>query len=295
MPSFLRVPGRVRRAPERCRRVSRALVREPAEMVYYAPEVLARQFDRIVPYQVDEEWGPTFHQMLGLPWPCPESEGLNTVWADIGDRLESHGLSFGRYTYGEYSDSDAGLAGAAWCAVRHLHATTVVETGVARGVTSQVILEALSRNGAGHLWSVDLPHPFAPELHGEIAAAVPGRRHDRWSYIRGSSRRRLPVLLSQLGEIDLFVHDSLHTARNMSFEMNQAWPRLPVGGVMLVDDVNNQSFRDFVAHAQPTTSAVCRSADGTWMFGIARKGIDLSSSPRPQSSDVIYEGPSSAN
>ena len=33
----------------------------------------------------------------------------------------------------------------------------VVETGVAHGVTSRFILEALERNGRGFLWSIDLP------------------------------------------------------------------------------------------------------------------------------------------
>jgi hypothetical protein len=257
------------------------LVSDPIETLLYAPEVLIRQLDRSVAYDVEEDWGSAFHRLIGLPWPCPELEGFQRVWAEIGTELTAKGLAFGRYTYGEYSDADAGLAGAAWCAVRHLRPTTVVETGVARGVTSRVILEALSANVEGHLWSIDLPHPFAPELHHETASAVPGGRHDRWTYVRGSSRRRLPALLAQLVEIDLFVHDSLHTARNMRFEMNSAWAALRIGGVMLVDDVYNQSFRQFVGTAHPTESMVCRSADGTWMFGAARKGIDLSERTHP--------------
>lgn len=271
MGRFIRIPGRIRRAPERLRRVVRALVTDPFETLLYAPEVVARQFESTASYAVEEEWGPALHSLLGLPWPCPELDALDTVWADIRTRLHGQGLAFGRYTYGGYSDADVGLGGAAWCAVRHLHPITVVETGVARGATSRVILEALSLNGAGHLWSIDLPHPFAPELHGETAAAIPGRQHQRWTYVQGSSRRRLPPLLAELGNIDLFVHDSLHTARNMSFEMHLAWPRLRAGGLMLVDDVYNQSFRDFIKDARPAAATVCRSADGTWMFGITRK------------------------
>jgi hypothetical protein len=251
----------------------RALVADPFETLLYVPEVVTRQFDAAVSYDVAEEWGPAFHDLLDLPWPCPELDGLHAVWAEIGTRLEDQGLAFGRFTYGDYSDADAGLGGAAWCAVRHLCPDVVVETGVARGATSQVILEAMSRNGAGRLWSIDLPHPFAPEFHAETAAAVPGRKHERWTYVHGSSRRRLPGLLAQLGEIDMFVHDSLHTSRNMSFEMHQAWRKLRAGGLMLVDDVYNKAFRDFVNEVRPEASAVCRSADGTWMFGIARKSL----------------------
>jgi hypothetical protein len=196
------------------------------------------------------------------------------MWAEIASQLRAAGLATGRYTYGEYSDADAGLAGAAWCAVRHLTPSTVVETGVARGLTSRVILEALAANGKGRLWSVDLPHLFHPELHSQTGAAIPGRRHNRWTYVRGSSRRRLPGLLSELGEIDMFIHDSLHTARNMQFEMRLTWPALRPGGIMLVDDVYNQSFGDFVRQADPSGSGVYRSADGTWMFGVARKSDD---------------------
>ena len=271
MGTIIRIPGRVRRAPDRLRRTARALAADPVETLLYAPEVVARQFDTTVHYDVEEEWGPAFHRLLGLTWPCPELDEVEAVWADIHERLRSQGLSFGRFTYGGYSDADAGLGGAAWCAVRHLHPQTVVETGVARGATTRVMLEALARNGSGHLWSIDLPHPFAPELHDETAAAIPGRQHERWTYVRGSSRRRLRPLLAHLGGIDMFVHDSLHTGRNMSFEMGRAWAKLRAGGVMLVDDVHNQSFRDLVAKSHPAASMVCRSADGTWMFGVARK------------------------
>ena len=54
-------------------------------------------------------------------------------------------------------DGDRAQAEAIWCLVAHLRPATVVETGVAHGLTSRVILEGLHRNGNGHLWSVDLP------------------------------------------------------------------------------------------------------------------------------------------
>jgi hypothetical protein len=249
------------------------LVDDPVETLTYAPEVVFRQWDRAGVYEIEEHWAPAFHQLLGVPWPCLEVDLYQRVWAAIATELTAAGLATGRYTYGGYSDADAGLAGAAWCAVRHLRPGKVVETGVARGLTSRVILEALAANGKGHLWSVDLPHPFAPELHSQTGAAIPGGRHERWTYVRGSSRRRLPGLLSELGEIDMFVHDSLHSTRNMRFEMRLTWPAVAAGGIMLVDDVYNQSFGDFVRETHPIGSGVYRSADGTWMFGVARKTL----------------------
>jgi hypothetical protein len=265
-------PTRISRAPAYLGRFARALAVDPVETVRYVPDAVSHHlFDRTVPYDVEEDFGPALHQMLGMPWPCSELERFHRIWSDIGRTLSAKGLSFGRWTYGEYSDADAGLGAASWCAVRHLQPAKVVETGVARGVTSRVILEAMRLNGIGHLWSVDLPHPFRPELHKETAVAVPTECRGRWTYVQGSSRSRLPSLVSDLREIDMFVHDSLHTGRNMRFELRTVWPAMHGGDLALVDDVDNQFFRDFVREAGEPPSKVMRSADGTYMFGAIRK------------------------
>ena len=51
----------------------------------------------------------------------------------------------------------------------------VVETGVAHGVTSRIVLEALGQNDHGYLWSIDLPHPLDNRLHKDTGAAVTDR------------------------------------------------------------------------------------------------------------------------
>jgi hypothetical protein len=71
-------------------------------------------------------------------------------------------------------------------------------------------------------------------VHREIGAAVAERSPDRWSLIAGSSRRRLPTLLSRIAPIDLFIHDSDHTRYNMLLEMNKAWRALRPGGALVV-------------------------------------------------------------
>jgi hypothetical protein len=82
----------------------------------------------------------------------------------------------------------------------------------------------------------------------------------RWSYILGSSRRRLPRLLSQLGKIDLFVHDSLHSERNVRFEMDRAWVSLRPGGAIVVDDIDlNRGFRSFTQSFSGHQSIVCEA------------------------------------
>jgi hypothetical protein len=221
-------------------------------------------------FAVDEAWDEHLHKLLGAPWPCPRDLRLDAVLADIGVALESRGWGFGRDTYGWYADGDSTLCRTAWCVALHTKPHIVVETGVAHGVTSRIMLEALRQNDYGHLWSIDLPFPFDQRLHGETGAVVTDACRSRWSYLEGSSRQRLPPLVTKLGHVDMFIHDSLHTAENTLFEMEQAASAMPAGGVMLVDDINSHmGFATFARRHPGYHTIVCPSADRDGMFGIA--------------------------
>lgn len=119
--------------------------------------------------------------------------------------------------------------------VRALEPRTVVETGVCYGASSSYILEALSRNGAGELHSIDLGN--SPEEPPSNFFVHPAHR-DRWHLIIGDSRAELPRLLNRLGEIDHFHHDSLHTYDHMMWEYETAFPYLSPGGAISSDDVS---------------------------------------------------------
>lgn len=256
---------------ERLRRLAGAFVTDPLEAVHLVPEGIASYFEHPVSYDIDADWEPDLHGLLGAPWPCPQGRRAEALWEAAASEFRERGLEFGRHTYGQYSDADLSLARAVWCTVVHLRPDVVVETGVARGITSRLVLEALENNGRGHLWSVDLPHPFERGLGAQTATAVPQHCRSRWSYIEGSSRRRLPRLLRGLGRVDVFVHDSLHTARNTRFEMDRIGRVLAPGGVMLVDDIStHQGFDGWVRKAPGVRTLVCPSADGQGLFGVVR-------------------------
>lgn len=144
------------------------------------------------------------------------------------------------------SDADERLSRLVYAICRQTEFTTVVETGVSRGVTSRVVLEAFDeRTDDSRLYSIDLK-PYRKELAKEHRAFVPSSMEDRWVLRIGTSRRLLPMTCRQLGAVDLFIHDSLHTYRNMTSEMYTVWPFLRRGGVMLVDDASdNEAFDDF--------------------------------------------------
>lgn len=255
-------------------KISRVLQRfreNPVEAVLYVPEYVSSRLrhEYHPDYQPEPNWELRLHGWLGATWPCPECAALDGLWCNIRSELEAQGLRVGRYTYGDYSDAEMSLARAVWGTVLHQRPSVVLETGVARGVTSRIVLEALNRNGHGHLWSIDLP---LKNLRGQTGAAVPASHRKRWSYIEGSSRRRLPSLLRSLNRIDLFIHDSLHTARNTRFEMERAISVMRQGGVMIVDDIStHQGFVEFARDFPSLETVVCSHSDRTGsFFGLVR-------------------------
>jgi len=279
----------VKKAPQ----VVRYVAADPLEVwLRLQAKVLERRERRPPPgsYPMHPDWERRLHEGLGVPGPCKAATEFWTLWSEVIGSLKAKGLQVGVGFFGGFNDGEPELGRAIWCLTRHLRPIKVVETGVARGVSSRFILEGLERNGTGHLWSIDQPPPLDPELYEEVGAAVEGRCRRRWSYIRGSSRRRLPQLLASLGQIDLFVHDSLHTAYNTCFELEWAWSFLRPGGAVVVDDIDlNWGFHSFIQACSHHPSYICRSRPlqsdpsrlgGSGLFGIVvkhgRTGPDIS-------------------
>jgi len=128
----------------------------------------------------------------------------------------------------------------------------ILETGVANGTSTSAFLEALSRSGKGTLYSIDPCWlEFLPK--GKSTGwLVPNRLRQRWNLIVGTSSEKIQHTLSELDLVDMFLHDSLHTYENMMFELETTWPFIKSGGVVLVDDINqNNAFRDFVKQTKP--------------------------------------------
>jgi predicted O-methyltransferase YrrM len=256
-------------------RASKAIATHPRDGVERVRERLAEKQDRrLGRTQLSRPSGGEreLHELLGLPWPCPERREFGALWSAVLGTLAERGVVTGRGTYGGWDDGDARLCRLAWCLARHLAPERVVETGVARGLTTRVVLEALERNGTGHLWSVDLPPLLERQRAGETGAAVTAELRSRWTLVHGSSRHVLPTLLDELGTVGLFVHDSMHTTRNVMFELEHVWPALVAGGVALVDDVErNHAFGRFI-DARPNTRAIVLAAeDGQALLGTVVK------------------------
>lgn len=266
-------------------RAMRAIATDPLGLwdTFHDRIVERREYKKPTPrYEADVDWERRLHQLLGAPWPCQAIADFRYRWpVAVGD-VAAKGINVGPESFAGYNDGDAAFVRAIWCLVRHLRPWYVVETGVAHGFTSRFILDALELNKEGALHSIDLP-PLDPKMRLQVGIAVEERQKGRWTLHFGSSRRVLPGLLSNLGGIDMFVHDSRHTERNVRFELDRAWKMLRPGGAMVVDDIDSnwgfESFRrdhpghtTFVCNAEPVRPDV-RRFNHRGQFGIILKGM----------------------
>jgi predicted O-methyltransferase YrrM len=188
-------------------------------------------------YRSVATWERELHDRIGVPWPCAEAAEFRGLWPKIAALVVAKGYRFGPESYLGWNDGDPEFVRALWCLVRHLRPSVIVETGVGHGISTRFTLEALERNGHGRLYSIDQMH-VDPALAAQVGIAVDGFAPQRWQLLTGTSRRLLRRLLAGLGRVDLFVHDSLHTQRNVCFEIKEAKKVLPAGAFAVVDDID---------------------------------------------------------
>ena len=134
----------------------------------------------------------------------------------------------------------------------------VVETGISSGYSARLALEALAVNGRGHLDSIGIDvfalGPPGAARDGAMAGRsvgwlVPPRLHPRWGLIIGRSEEKLPALLGlRSGELDVFLHDSLHQYPVMKAEYELAAAALKPGGLLLSHDIHaSAAWSEFLA------------------------------------------------
>lgn len=168
----------------------------------------------------------------------------------------------------EYSiDDESGLFLYILC--KETKPNHVVETGVAYGQSSMYILQALKENKKGSLHSIDAV--FSPwQTKETIGVAIPSNLKDNWDFNFGSATDKLNGIMSSLGSVDVFLHDSLHTYKNMMFEFETAWPYITSGGFLISDDIgDNNAFYDFCTKMK-LDSIILKQKTGS-SLGIVKK------------------------
>jgi methyltransferase family protein len=141
--------------------------------------------------------------------------------------------------------------------VRTLRPKRLIETGISSGYSARLILEALERNGDGHLTSIGIdvfgrrPQPGEaanPLQTRQVGWLVPDRLKGRWALKIGTSEEHLPGLVAGGGrDLDVFLHDSLHQYATMRWEYATAFPALSDGALLASHDIHaNAAWPEFV-------------------------------------------------
>jgi len=162
---------------------------------------------------------------------------------EFHDRSEENRRAFSKKRHSAWNFGiGATLGEVLYVVCRKLKPDMVVETGVASGVSSSHILCALEKNEHGQLCSIDLPS-WQEERSGWI---IPDYLRHRWHLTIGRSSDTLEPLLRKVASIDIFLHDSDHSYRNMLWEFQTAWTYLRPRGLLLSHNIDySDAFTDF--------------------------------------------------
>jgi hypothetical protein len=178
-------------------------------------------------------------ELFALLKPAGEAEqAVRTILSNFG-KLRANNKNL---PYPLVYNADKSIAMLCYALTRYIKPATVVETGVAYGITTALILLAMERNNIGRLISVDLPSLSDP--HGSyVGMAIPKYLTHRWTSHLGSSRRWLPKILSEMGNIELFIADDANIYTLQRYEFTTVWARLSLGGAAIVNHIGNRFYR----------------------------------------------------
>lgn len=150
------------------------------------------------------------------------------------DRLTAEGRPL---PFPTYFNADKSLAMLCYALACHLRPEVVIEAGVGYGITSSLILSALENIGAGQLISMDLPSLSDPK-GGSVGLAVPEEVRKCWTLLIGGTRRLLPRIMADTGQVDLMISDSANVYTQQRFEFETIWPHLRPSGAMIFNNIS---------------------------------------------------------
>ena len=127
----------------------------------------------------------------------------------------------------------------------------VMETGVAKGVSTFFITNALSKNGNGSLISVD--------ISGDVATFLNGEERKRWKLkVLNTSynpRKQFHKILNECPPLSIYLHDGDHSYMWQRMEYDLALQKLKGGGILLSDDVDSSyAFIDSLRNSDEFSS-----------------------------------------
>jgi len=147
--------------------------------------------------------------------------------------------------------------------IRAMTPRVVLETGVANGHSTFLVLNALRANGTGVLYSTDIDE--------ECGGLLDGTDRRQWNFRllkRGRARHGFRDVVREAGKVDLFYHDSDHSYAAQHYEYQTVRAAMQGGSIFGSDDVDaSYAFVDFCRQEviEPTVLL-----DGIRVVGFAR-------------------------
>ena len=119
--------------------------------------------------------------------------------------------------------------------VRLTKPESVVETGVANGISTFFILNAMKSNRFGKLTSIDISYDVTTFLNDEEKM--------RWELrvlnIKKNPRRQFKDIMAGIEDLSIYQHDGDHSYLWQQMEYNLAFNKLKPGGFLLSGDVDS--------------------------------------------------------
>lgn len=167
---------------------------------------------------------------------------------------------FSNKIYGSSYDCEAGLASFLYAYILRVRPKIIVETGVANGITTNVMMSALEQTGG-------VLHSFDIDMRCENVYTGNGK----WFFHHLSKPfpRSLKQHATGINDIELWIHDSNHGYSWQRFEYELAFGKLSKGGILVSDDIDASPAYGLIAGKNWVQSVGV--FDTRKFFGISQK------------------------
>ena len=125
---------------------------------------------------------------------------------------------------------------------RFLKPNIVLETGVAAGHSSKVILKAIERNKKGLLYSSDFPYFRIKNPEKYIGILLKEKLKQNWNLAIEGDEINLRRFFKVIKKIDLFHYDSDKSYNGKKKVFNLIIEKMSKGSVMIFDDIQDDTF-----------------------------------------------------
>ena len=134
--------------------------------------------------------------------------------------------------YGKNFDCEEGLAAFLYSYVLANKPAVIVETGVANGITTNILMKALEKTG-GALHSFD--------IDAKTQNVYRGNGNWNFHHLTKNYGSALRSRVQKIGAVDLWIHDSNHGYSWQAFEYALALETLVEDGVLVSDDIDSST------------------------------------------------------